>query len=101
MTFTLPQFLDKEVSHQDYYIQFATPAIIGIVAGEFSPEELNASNEPNFNDISLNRWEETALKTRNFISYDLIKETQEFTFSLILGVGVCKAIATELKNRSI
>lgn len=101
MTFTRKQLRNEEVSPHDYYMQFATPAIVSMVAGEFSPEELNASTDPHFNDISLDRWDQMALRIRNFLSYDLIKETQEYSFSLAFGVCVCKAIAKELKNRSI
>jgi hypothetical protein len=63
--FTRKQYMDGDVSHDEYYGQFVTDGVIRLL----DQERVKASTDPHFNDIPLHRWDQLAtLLPHNVIS---------------------------------
>jgi len=54
---TRKQYMDGDVSHEDYYSQFVTPAITAIVKERIGVERIERSTDPHLNDIPLSKWD--------------------------------------------
>jgi hypothetical protein len=81
--------------HHAYFLQFAGKGYRSALSGLFGPEELLASNDPNFNDIDLSRWDDAARKLYPMVDHGRVVEAGAF-YSLSMGVCVAKAMAAEL-----
>ncbi len=57
---TRRQYMDHEFTHEEYYGQFATPAVQNLVARNVGKDTLRRSTDPYLNDIPLQRWDALA-----------------------------------------
>jgi hypothetical protein len=57
---TRKQYMNKEVSHQDYYAQFVTETILDTVRSRIGTKRILKSTDPHFNDIPLQLWDNLA-----------------------------------------
>jgi hypothetical protein len=96
MTITRKQYLahSADLFHA-YFLQFAGNGYRSALAGMFGPEELLASQDPNFNDIDLARWDDAARKLYSRIDHQRVMAAGEI-YSLSTGVCTAKAMAREL-----
>lgn len=93
--FTRKQYLQGACSHQDYYMQFATPAVIARVKSKVDLIVLLSSKEDGFRDVySLPFWD-NAIGT---ISRDVGEMMREAGDHPTLAGSVClaKAVARSL-----
>jgi len=54
---TRDDYMAKKISHEDYYGQFVTPAIIRLVENGIGIKEIKNSSDEHFNDIPLAKWD--------------------------------------------
>ena len=54
---TRKELLDGGATHDEYYGQFVDDGVKKRVLSHISAQELLSSNDPHFNDISLQRWD--------------------------------------------
>lgn len=54
---TRADYMAGRISHEDYYSQFVTPAILETVAKSIGRDRIKASTDPHFNDIPLHLWD--------------------------------------------
>lgn len=54
--FNRKQYMDREVSHADYYDQFVTPGVTALL----NKDRVQQSTDPHFNDIPLTYWDRLA-----------------------------------------
>lgn len=59
MAYTRKQYMSnpQPCTHQEYYQQFVTPALRGMVADFIGKERILASTDENLNDIPLKKWD--------------------------------------------
>jgi hypothetical protein len=57
--FTRKQYMDGEVSHNDYYGQFVTDGVIQLFDWALR-DRIKKSIDPHFNDIPLRQWDQLA-----------------------------------------
>jgi len=104
---TRQQYLDGEVSHHDYYIQFATPEMYEQVKEKIGLERIEKSKDEHLNDISMKLWDSLSgclFRGSKLITppspsrecYNLIKQAGEVGVSPAMMVCIYKAIAREL-----
>lgn len=48
---------DADRAHREYYGQFVSSGVVGLVARRIGIDEIRASKDPHFNDIPLSRWD--------------------------------------------
>lgn len=92
--YTRKQYLNHEVTHQEYYAQFATPATRRLVAN-FLPTnaaELLAQDE-HLNNIPLYKWDQLAKRVNLRHVQNCYKETG-YTGGVSLSDLVCILKAT-------
>jgi hypothetical protein len=94
---TRTQYLNGEATHDAYYGQFVTDAVVGLVRRWIGEKRIRASTDPNFNDIPLAQWD--ALHT-DVISLcgAAIREAQGHGASLSDCVCIAKAAARKIKT---
>lgn len=56
---TRKQYVNNECTHDEYYAQFGKH-LVELVSNTIGKERIENSNDPHFNDISLNRWDNLA-----------------------------------------
>ena len=97
MTTTRQQYLDGEISHQDYYMQFVTEDTKKYLFRSISPYEILGSKDKHLNDIPLHLWDGAQL------SYDKEKfieaNGKQAGFSKSDKVCILKACAHDFKNK--
>lgn len=97
-TYTRQQYLNQEVSHQDYYAQYVTEEILARVKGRIGEKTIKESTDPHFNDIPLQTWDKMSPFGRE--EFDLKKKLKEngdfFTLSAMVCIG--KAAARIIKE---
>ena len=54
--YTRKQYMNKEVSHDDYYSQFGTH-VIDLVVNQIGKDRILKSTDKNMNDIPLAEWD--------------------------------------------
>ena len=104
---TRSQYMAGEVSHDEYYGQFVTPALIQYVARTIGADAIRASQDKHFNDIPLVRWDQLH-GVKDCIKSDLFKAANNTTyaeayrdkFMWSLGDQVCIAKAAARAMRS-
>lgn len=100
--FNRKQYMANEISHQEYYAQFCTPAVFGTLLGSISEKEIKASQDKAFNDIVLSRWDRLHLPGD---AQRLVAESNASTsggvrsFSLSDTVCIFKAAAQIVRER--
>jgi len=57
MGYTRKQYLAGECSHNEYYAQFVTSAVIETVKRHIGEDKIAASTDEYFNDIPLHQWD--------------------------------------------
>lgn len=71
LKYTRKQYMDKEVSHAEYYGQFVTPRIKALVIEKIGLERLLASTDARLNDIGMKLWDSvTTGKTLKELRWD-------------------------------
>lgn len=91
--YTRKQYMNREVSHQEYYLQFSTPMMVSAVYFFIGKNPISNSKDKHMNDIALCRWD----KLPNYCDVSLMYKLGE-TPSKATKVCVAKAIAKELKE---
>lgn len=96
---TRKQYLFRPaILHHAYFMQFANRGILASVALYFTNEELRASIDEHFNDISPDRWDSCSRYISTWIDRDKLKEAGDF-YSPSFGVCLSKAVARHLISR--
>lgn len=96
-TFTRTQYMNKECSHHEYYIQFATPALRRVVATNIGVERIKSSADPHMNDIPLADWDRQPVAL--YYNAKRMKQAEDY-LTLAGAVCIAKAIAREIKNET-
>jgi hypothetical protein len=95
-TITRKQYLAHTAELFDaYFLQFAGPGYRSALSGKFGPEELLASTDPHFNDISLAHWDDAARALYPYVNHKKITEAGDF-YTLSTGVCLAKTMAKDL-----
>jgi len=55
--YTREQYLDKQVTHRQYFGQFVTPEIRSLVERYIGIERIKSSTDERLNDIPLQEWD--------------------------------------------
>jgi hypothetical protein len=73
MKYTRKQYIDKEVTHRQYYGQFVNDWLKTIVSNSIGIDRIKASTDDRFNDIPLAEWDQLSgiLPNTNFDTSDL------------------------------
>ncbi len=100
---TRKQYMNKEASHHDYYIQFATDETRRLVVRHIGEDRIKKSICEHFNDIPLAYWD-----TLNEALKLTIRQRQKgaaegfkpgtFGWSLSDAVCIAKAVANEVRD---
>lgn len=101
------EYLDGKISHNDYYMQFATEEMRRQVEREIGVDRIKASTDEHLNDIPLHLWDGLSgcmfrgsmCMVRPTVSKecaDKIKEAEEGGVSPATLVCIYKAIARDL-----
>lgn len=96
MAFTRQQYMARECTHQEYYAQFVTPSIRGLVAAYIGTDMIKRSTDPHFNDIPLRLWDSLQDCIRPAIAAKM-RELDKGGISLSDCVCVAKQAAREIK----
>jgi hypothetical protein len=91
------QYMDHSVSHQEYYSQFVTPAILSLVRSAIGKKNIKTSTDEHFNDIPLHRWDLLASYPVMMAASKPLKECGD-GFSLSGVVCIAKAAARIIKG---
>lgn len=83
---TRADYMAKKCSHREYYGQFVTEAIKGMVLSAFTLEELLNSNDEHLNDLPLSRWDQLAGGMGSTLKDRALREAGDFSS---LGSSVC------------
>lgn len=95
---TRKDYMDRKVSHREYYGQFVTPTIFDMVCRYIGIKRIMASKDPeNFNDIPLYLWDNLA---GGYLQRDALKEAGDGP-SLSSGVCILKEAARQLKETAL
>jgi hypothetical protein len=87
---TRKQYLDKEVTHEEYYSQFVTNTIKSLVSRNIGKSRIKASQDEHLNDIPLSEWDGVAIQIRRTPS-ELGKKMKEAGDYCTLAGLVCIA----------
>jgi len=87
---TRKQYMDKEITHEEYYRQFVTHPMVDTISREFSTAQLKAAGE-HLNGIALQTWDRIAHRYEPFIRSKM-KEAGD-CWSMAGGVCVVKQAA--------
>jgi hypothetical protein len=90
---TRQQYMDNEITHQQYYGQFVDEHIIKLVIDTFGsyPLKYEFQRDENFNDIPLQRWDALSYAIVRKVT-PLLREAGDF-YSLAGGVCILKQAA--------
>ena len=89
--------------HQTYYGQFATPAVVALVAARIGTDRIKNSKNEHFNDIPLTIWDQLAPTVRAYVG-GKIGESNATTYAnnaraVSLSDCICTAKAAAAKIR--
>lgn len=71
---TRTQYMNDEISHHDYYTQFATPEMVEQVRNSIGVDRIRNSKDEHLNDIPLKEWD--ALSGHSFRGSEMIGRPQ-------------------------
>lgn len=92
--FTRKDYMDRQCTHQEYFVQFVTPATRAAVVAQIGKERLrnvDLTKDPYLNRIPLVMWDRLVLP----LPTHMLKEAGE-NFSLSTKVCIAKAAAVQL-----
>jgi hypothetical protein len=95
--FTRSQYMNKEVSHQEYYAQFCNQWVFALVERNIGLDVILASKDPHFNDIPLLWWDRLEDNIRAMVGSKI--RQAEGQCSLSDCVCTAKAAARILKEK--
>lgn len=95
--FTRSQYLNKEVTHNEYYAQFVTEGVINIVTRCIGKEAIINSTDEYYNDIPLKRWNALHSIILHTVGSAIAKASGTGGVSLSDTVCVAKAAAQQIK----
>ena len=96
--FTREQYMNKEVSHQEYYAQFVTPGVMNLVRNAIGEGTIRDSQDPHFNDIPLARWDNLHPYILSLVGWKISKANGGWGVSLGETVCVAKAAAEMIRD---
>ncbi len=94
---TRNDYINGKAAHNDYYSQFATDELKRAVVQHIGLDMIQASTDPAFNDILLERWDAMYPIFRMSVNKDAMKAAGE-SVTQATSVCVLKAIARQLKE---
>jgi glutamyl-tRNA reductase len=92
---TRQDYMDKKISHRDYYGQFVNTATVRAI--EHLKKEILESTDEYLNDIPLRKWDSLSYQMTTIARENLIKANEGG--SIATGVCIAKASARALKER--
>lgn len=93
---TRQQYLNKEITHQEYYSQYVNAGITSRVKSSIGEKRIKESTDPHFNDIPLFEWDRLGLPV-GYRIIEMVKENGDFN-SLSFQVCVNKAAARMIRE---
>lgn len=95
--FTRADYMSGKCTHDEYYDQFVTEEIKGVVLEQFGSKIVNSS-DPHFNDIDLKKWDNLAnwFKSDSTL-HDKLKERED-VMTLSSLVCTLKAAARHIRG---
>lgn len=97
-------YMSGRISHDDYYGQFVTGAVIEAVKCSISETRIRRSQDPHFNDIPLGEWDDLAkclpAKTWSAVAHSNASTTRGGVPNVSLSDKVClvKAAARMIRD---
>lgn len=92
-------YMEKRITHAEYYGQFVSPAIKSMVLSGFSLAELLASKDSSLNDLPLARWDLLAGGMGSTLCAGKLQEAGDMP-SLGSAVCILKTAAHQIINES-
>lgn len=96
MEYTREQYLAGECSHEEYYAQFVTNAVIETVRRHIGEDKIAASTDEHFNDIPLRQWDMLAI--HHTMNMKKFRALQTYGFTLCDAVCIAKQAARMIKE---
>ena len=101
---TRADYLAGKCSHDDYYSQFVTPAVLSRVKLYIGEKRIRQSSDPHFNDVPLVLWDhlnlQTAIHVETWRTANEYKGTPgKFPWSLSDSVCIGKRAAKIIKEQ--
>jgi hypothetical protein len=95
---TRRQYLDHEVSHDEYYGQFVTPQVEALLHSK--RDRIARSTDPHFNDISLRWWDQISDSLPGETCRAICAANESGGLSLSDRVCVLKAAARKIREEA-
>ena len=95
--YTRKQYMNNEVSHEDYYAQFGKH-LMNVVRNNIGIERILKSTDEHFNDIPLKKWKNLQHIVLNIVGHNLSEANSTGGVSLSDCVCTVKSAATLLKQ---
>jgi len=98
-------YMNKKVSHNEYYAQFITPSLVMLVKSHVGEERIMKSKDEHFNDIHIWVWDKAAEMMNRSLYSELAESNASTTAnnipSISLSDKVCllKAAARQIAGR--
>lgn len=96
--YTRKQYMAGECTHEQYYGQFVTPAVIQTVLQKIDEAQIKRSTDPAFNDIPLYKWDWLHSHIGTLVGRALMEANGGIGYSLSDTVCVAKAAARMIKE---
>lgn len=96
--YTRKQYMQKEVTHHEYYSQFVDDQVLSLVRECIGMRDIKASKDPHMNDIPLQRWDSMYPELR-YLKAQQMLVADPGGMSLSDGVCIAKAAARILKEK--
>lgn len=96
LKFNRKAYMAGECTHQQYYAQFATPAVIRLVGNHIGVSRIVMSADEHFNDIPLREWDALEPSIRSLVGREIAeanKSTSGGVACISLSDCVCAAKA--------
>jgi hypothetical protein len=100
------QYMDRQCSHHEYYMQFVTPAIRRGLDRRLG-DQIRRSRHADFNDIPLREWDCLADWTIQVMNRDAFRQavcpqaTGGLHWSINDNICILKAAAKEIRDESV
>lgn len=102
MKFTRKDYLNKTVTHAEYYEQFVSPGLKNLIRLRIGFERIKNSKDPHFNDIPLKEWDNLQCSVRSYAESALrIANGPAAGVSLSDYVCVAKAAAKMIRDEKL
>ena len=95
LMFTRKQYMNKEISHHDYYLQFADESTRQWIRSVIGLDRLNKSTDKHLNDIHLSIWDGYSISMAPDVRLK-ISEANNGGVSLSDAVCIAKACARQM-----